>query len=75
MFGMRRLSTAGARLSTGEAPAKAGAAAHRSCFTYGGDVPGSRAATLVGPGRAPEPHTFGKLQILAGVWKRSQSRG
>ena len=31
MFGMRRLSEAG--LSTGEPPAKAGAAAHRSCLT------------------------------------------
>ena len=70
---MRRLSTAGARLSTGEAPAKAGAAAHRSCFTYGGDVPGSRAATLVGSGRAPEPHTFGKLLILVEVGKDSNS--
>ena len=51
MFGMRRLSTAEPRLSTGEPPAKAGAAAHRSCLTYG-DVPGSRAAIFVRPGRA-----------------------
>ena len=55
---MRRFSTAEARLSTGEPPAKAGAAAHRSCLTYG-DVPGSRAAIFVRPGRALEPHTFG----------------
>ena len=63
MFGVRRLSTAEARLSTGEPPAKAGAAAHRSCLTYG-DVPGSRAATFVGPGHAPEADAFGITLIL-----------